>query len=313
MSHQIRRIIIDTDPGLDDAYAILIFLQAEQKGLVKIEAITIAAGNTSLENGCKNIARILEAEDRTDIPVYKGIQESLIQYNYVQSNYHGVDGFGDVFHDQPDLSFIKNKFSSTAICDIVNKNPGEITIVCLAPLTNIALAAKLDTLFFEKVKECYIMGGNIHGKGNQTCSAEFNFYFDPEAAFVVLKKISCPTTLLPLETCCNSTIDISWRHEVLGECSRMAMMNIVERTHTVSDPNKPNSWLPIDSFLAIAMLFPNFVVDKKQYHATVELHGVLTRGQVVLDHLKTNKANVVIIESLDVDFYKNTMLDMFKD
>ncbi|KAF5283388.1 hypothetical protein FQA39_LY04764 [Lamprigera yunnana] len=312
MAQKVKRIIIDTDPGVDDVHAILIFLQAEKMNLVKIEAITVTAGNTLLENACKNVARILEVENRKDIPIYKGVEESLLQYDHVTCCYNGLDGLGDVFRDSPDTSLVKNELSPLAICNIVNKNPGEIILVCLGPLTNIALAAKFDGQLFNKVKECFIMGGNHQGVGNETSSGEYNFFFDPEAAYIVLKKIICPTTILPIESCQEAKIEMSWRRDVLGKCSKMAMLNKIEKISDLPISETSHTWVPFDSFLAVAILYPN-IAQKVKYHATVELHGVLTRGQVVLDHLQRNKVNVLIITAIDKLLYMDTILNMFKN
>ncbi|KAF5288915.1 hypothetical protein FQA39_LY03794 [Lamprigera yunnana] len=314
MDCEIKRIIIDTDPGIDDAHALLIFLLAERKlKKIKIEAITVSAGNTSLENACKNVTRILESENRKDIPVYKGVEQSLLHQDVIDSDYFGSDGLGDVFHDIPDMSVIKRELSPIAICDIINKNPGEITLVCLGPLTNIALATTFDGQLFSKVKECFIMGGNFQGVGNVTTSAEFNFYFDPEAAYIVLKKITCPTTILPLETCYDAVIEMDWRRDVLAKCPKMIMLNEVEKNYHPTMHGRPNTWVPFDGFLAVAILYPNIVVQKTKYQATVELHGSLTRGQVVLNDWEENKANVFIIKAIDKVFYMNTVLDMFQN
>ncbi|KAF5284460.1 hypothetical protein FQA39_LY17035 [Lamprigera yunnana] len=313
MASEIKRIIIDTDPGVDDAHALLIFLQAERMKLVKIEAITVTAGNTSLENACKNVVRILEAENRTDIPTYKGVEESLLQHDFVSGDYHGLDGLGDAFHDVPDTSFIRKELSPLVISDIVNRNPGQITLICLAPLTNIALAAKFDGQLFNKVKECFIMGGNFQGVGNETSSGEYNFFFDPEAAYIVLKKITCRTTILPIETCHDALIEMSWRRNVLGKCFKMAMLNEVEKNSHPYIHGMPDTWVPFDAFLAVAVLFPDMIVQKNEYHVTVELHGSLTRGQVVLDHLQKNKPNASIIKEINRNYYMDTILKIFQN
>lgn len=314
MVHEIKRVIIDTDPGIDDAHALMIFLEAEKRNLIKIEAITLTAGNTSLENACKNTVRLLESENRTDIPIYKGVKDALLQYNAENSTYFGIDGFGDVFNDEPNLSLIRKELSPVIISEIVNENPGRITLACLGPLTNIALAAKLNANFFDKVKECFIMGGNYQGRGNETASGEFNFYSDPEAAYIVLKTITCPTTILPIESCYKAHITLEWRRKVLGQCSKMTLLNQAEDKCYPFVTGETNSWVPADGYLAAIVLYPEEIVKQKsEQHVTVELRGLFTRGQMVLDHLKNNKANVLVVEELDVEFYKNIVLDMFKD
>lgn len=121
--------------------------------------------------------------------------------------YHGKDGFGDLIHDsEPDISIIKPDIAALALGRIVTENPGEISVVAIGPLTNIALAVKLFPTFMEDVKEIYIMGGNHLGVGNTVPAAEFNFYVDPEAANIVLENAVKPIYILTWEATLDTNI-----------------------------------------------------------------------------------------------------------
>jgi len=122
---------------------------------------------------------------------------------YNADPYHGHDGFGDTNHDdEPDLKCVQeSEHAVNALVRIVKSHPGEITLVALGPLTNVAMAMRLDSQFASNLKEIYIMGGNTEGKGNITVSAEFNFHSDPEAAYIVLENTRCPTFVASWELC----------------------------------------------------------------------------------------------------------------
>lgn len=203
----IMKLIIDTDAGCDDAAAILLALSWKD---VEIVAITTVHGNTNAKQVGRNVLRILKLADRLDIPVYSGCEDSLTGENIHADCYHGKDGLGDVpDENQPDDSLLIRKHASNALLEYTEKYPREISLICLAPLTNIAVAAKLSSDFKKNLKDIFIMGGTVQGQGNVTMTGEFNFVADPEAAFTVLNGFSCNNlTICPWELCLKSYL--SW-------------------------------------------------------------------------------------------------------
>ncbi|CAH0558070.1 unnamed protein product [Brassicogethes aeneus] len=306
----VKRVIIDCDVGTDDFVALLILFYAEKLRQVKIEAITLSAGNTTLENVSKNLIRLLELIGRTDVPIFKGSEKPLILQKGKVKLFHGNDGFGDLSHEnEPDISIVNSTHSSVALGDIINKNPGEISLIFVGPLTNLALAIKLDTKITENVKDLWIMGGNYTGVGNYTATSEFNFYFDPEAVQIVLECMKCPINILPWEACLVPHIPFDWRYNNLGVTSpSFKLLTRAERAvYHVDEKN----WLPCDAFVAFVFLNPeDYIVKKTPHHAVMELHGHHTRGQLVLDHLKENKPNVHIIEQFDDAKFKELLLEI---
>ncbi|XP_043270492.1 inosine-uridine preferring nucleoside hydrolase-like isoform X2 [Venturia canescens] len=222
--------------------------------------------------------------------------------------YHGADGLGDVFTNKQDTSKLQTEHAVVALQKIVSENPGEISLVCMAPLTNVALAMKMYPDFGNSLKELYIMGGNYTGKGNITAQAEFNFFADPESAHIVLNSITEPLILLPWETCLASEIALEWRHEVLGKMDNaiVTFLNAIE-THTYPK-TKPSPYKPCDGLLAAIVIRPEIVKLEEKFHADIELHGGRTRGQVVLDHLQSRKPNVRIIMAYDAEIFKEILL-----
>ncbi|XP_053698371.1 uncharacterized protein LOC128745351 [Sabethes cyaneus] len=304
-----RRVIVDVDVGTDDAWALLLLLKCERKFNLKVDAITCTHGNTDVLNSSRNVLRILKAIDRMDIPVYRGASDPIITpAPEREEHFHGVDGFGDLEFEQPDDSLIQPEHAVNALFRRIVASPGEISLIFVGPLTNLALCLKMYPEVREKMRDLYIMGGNRHGVGNATKAAEFNFWADPEAAHIAFNNVQCPITLLPWETCVSEHrgLDMGWRLDVLGNSTNRAvqMLNLVE-AKCYSDWMM---WMPCDAFLAAVFIKPDIVRDSEIFHVDIELTGKLTRGQVVPDHLKTNKENTRIVNKLDMDQFKILMM-----
>ena len=176
-----ERIIIDTDPGVDDAMAILMACKATDK--LKLEALTVVDGNVSLDKVSKNALGILELCHMEHVPVYQGASHPLKSKQNYSDDFHGNNGMGDVEIKAKTVELQKEPAVDYLI-RMAKENKGEITIVPIGPLTNIALAIQKDKDFANNVKRLVIMGGAESG-GNVTPVAEFNFFHDPEAAKIV--------------------------------------------------------------------------------------------------------------------------------
>lgn len=178
-----QKIIIDTDPGIDDAVAILLALAAKDK--LDVLALTTVNGNVGIDQVTKNAFKILDVAGRADIPVYKGNGKPLLRENDHCEEFHGDDGLGNL--DMPDSEREpENESAVDFLIRKVREEKGEITLVPIGPLTNIAEAVQRDPEFVKNVKEIVIMGGAEHG-GNMSPHAEFNFWTDPEAAKIVFE------------------------------------------------------------------------------------------------------------------------------
>jgi purine nucleosidase len=191
-SEAATRVIIDADPGTDDALAILMALNSPE---LRVEAITVVAGNVTAERGLENALELVALAGRPDVPVALGARKPLLQA-LVTAESHGPDGMGGIAlpaaRSAPDA-----RFGPDLIVEFVHKYPHEVTIVPLGPLTNVALALSKDPSIAGLVKEVVFMGGSISG-GNVDAVAEFNVYVDPEAAQVVLGG-GWPLTMVGLE------------------------------------------------------------------------------------------------------------------
>jgi purine nucleosidase len=188
-----QKVIIDTDPGVDDAFALLLAMRSLE---LNILAITAVAGNVPLTLTLPNALRMVEIAGRTDIPVASGAASPLIRRLVTATYAHGENGLAGVDFPAPTLRPVKEP-AADLICRIVRQNPGEITLVGLGPLTNVALALRQDPDAAKMIRRIVLMGGSLSG-GNITPAAEFNFYVDPEAASIVFDS-GIPITMVGLD------------------------------------------------------------------------------------------------------------------
>lgn len=190
-----NKIIIDTDPGIDDTMAIYFALRSSE---IDVIGLTTIFGNVDVDLATTNALRILEIAGCTDIPVVKGSHNPLTRlYSGPVPFVHGDDGQGNINLAPPELQALDGT-AAQFIVDQIMGNPGEITLVPIGPLTNLALALRLEPQIADKVKEVILMGGNALCPGNATPAAEANILNDPEAADLVFSA-SWPVTMVGLD------------------------------------------------------------------------------------------------------------------
>src|SRR5947209_11594921 len=177
-----HRIILDTDPGIDDALALFLALSSPD---VRLEAITTVGGNVNADLTTYNALALLELAGRTDIPVARGSNRPIVRQAVYADYVHGDNGLGGLQLPEPKIKAI-DSHAVDVIIEKIMAAPGEITLVPIGPLTNIALALRREPRIAQAVREVVIMGGALRVPGNTTPTAEFNIYVDPDAAHMVL-------------------------------------------------------------------------------------------------------------------------------
>ncbi|MFY9742576.1 MAG: nucleoside hydrolase, partial [Candidatus Sulfotelmatobacter sp.] len=188
-----QRVIIDTDPGTDDAMAIILALNSPE---LKVEALTVVPGNVDGRQGLENALKIVSLAGRCDVTVAGGAHHPLNQKLITAQYWHGKNGLADV-ELPPSKCKADARFGPDLIIELLHKYPHQITLIPIGPLTNIALAVSKDPSIVGLAKDIVIMGGSITG-GNVNGAAEANIYNDPEAAQIVFQA-GWPLTMVGLD------------------------------------------------------------------------------------------------------------------
>lgn len=272
-----RRIILDTDPGVDDAMAIFLALRSPE---LKVEAITPVSGNVPLEFTLPNALRLVEIAGRTDIPVAGGASVPLVRRLITAAYVHGENGLGGVDFPAPKLKPVSEN-ASELISRLVRANPGKITIVAVGPLTNIATVLRADPEIAHMIPEIAIMGGSLSG-GNITPAAEFNLYVDPEAARIVFDA-GIPLTMVGLDV----TEKVLLREEHVRMLERgqgavsQAAGKIMRATLSRMRAGNDATVVAMHDPLTIASLIDPKLLKLVDHYVEIETQGELTAGMTV--------------------------------
>ncbi|XP_015915026.2 nucleoside hydrolase isoform X2 [Parasteatoda tepidariorum] len=275
-------LIIDTDGGGDDAVAILLALS--DKSVAKTLAITCCFGNTSLDNVCSNILKLLHLCNEKQIPVHRGSKGPLLK-SQVELNVFGTDGFGNVAHEFSTGSLEESDLpASSALITLARKYPGRIHLIAIGPLTNISIAHRIDPDFTKNLKSIFCMGGNYKCVGNISEVAEFNFYCDPESAHIVLTEAQCPVTLIPWETVPEFGITWDIYEELMAiQTTKAQFVKRINEFYVVRSKKKGNKRYCDCDFLAVAsLLYPECISNSLDSAVAVECNGFYTRGMTIL-------------------------------
>ena len=303
-----RRFIIDTDTASDDAVAIIMALQWPD---VDVEAITVVFGNVPVKQGSIN-ARYTAELCGQETPVYEGVASGLLRKPSFAQWFHGQDGLGDMGYPAP----LRPAEPNHAVDELVRRfdeEPGEITLVTLGPLTNIALALLREPRLAGWVKECYVMGGTACSVGNVTPAAEFNIWCDPEAAQIVFRS-GMKILMLGWELCRGeANLEQADSQKVLDlgtalaqfaiDCNRSA---IQANRRLYDDPGIP---LPDPVAMAVA-LDPDVCLKRSVHHVDVS-SDELTRGMTVVDQFGVTgkEANIEVCWEIDVARWKEILIE----
>lgn len=271
-----RRIIIDTDPGTDDALALLLALRSPE---VRVEAITVSAGNVIGEQGLENARRLVSFAGRCEVPVVGGARRPLAQPLVTAEFWHGANGLAGI--DLPESGCAADtRFAPHAIVELVRRYPGEITLVPVGPLTNIAMAMAIDPGIVPLVREVVLMGGALDD-GNVTPVAEANIYGDPEAAAAVFNA-GWRVTMVGLDVTHRTLFTTAHLERLAATQTPVAEFVVrVLRQLIALEAQYGSAGAPMHDPLAIGVVLDPSLVSTLPMRVDVELKGQFTRGQTV--------------------------------
>ena len=310
MSRRPRSIIIDTDPSPDDAVAILVALASPEE--LEVLAVTVVAGNVPLELTAKNARKALELARRTETAVYAGAAAPLVRKLITAEHVHGRTGFDG--YELPDpVTPLGDGFAPEVIVDLVmSRPPGDVTLCCLAPLTNIALTLAKEPRLAGHLREIVLMGGAFSEGGNITPAAEFNIYVDPEAAARVFA-CGAPITMIPLDC----------THQALTTASRLNRLRslgtpLAEAFYHLLAFNKifdvrKYGWEggPLHDPTVIAYLLAPELFQGRDVNVNIECSSPLTLGMTVVDWwaVTGKPVNAKVLRHINADGYFDLVID----
>lgn len=305
-----RSIIIDTDPSPDDAVAILVALASPDK--LDVLAVTTVAGNVPVSLTSKNARKTLELAKRTETPVYAGASAPLVRKLVTAEHVHGRTGFDG--YELPDPTMpLASGFAPEAIVDLVmRRKPGEVTLCCLAPLTNIALALAKERQLASHLREIVVMGGAFSEGGNITPAAEFNIFVDPEAAKRVLE-CGAPITMIPLD-CTHQALTTSTRLErlrAIGTPVAEAFYHLLKFNKIFDEQKYGWEGGPLHDATVIAYLLAPDIFSGRRVNVAVECASPLTLGMTVVDWWAVTEkaANVLFLREINADRYFDLVIE----
>jgi purine nucleosidase len=310
-----RQVVIDTDPGIDDAVAILLALASPQE--IEVLAITTVAGNVPVSRTTRNALKVIalagagtvgdaneQRASSSRIPVYAGAAGPLQGKAISAEHVHGVTGLDGHALPEP-VTAAAAGFAPDRIVEIVLSKPaGSVTLCCIGPLTNIALALRQEPTLGARFGEIVIMGGARREGGNITPCAEFNVYADPEAARAVFE-CGANLTLIPLDC----------THRLLTSAARLARLEApgTPLARTLGDLLRFNKQqnerrcgtdgAPLHDPTTVAYLLQPGLFSGRRVHVAVECDSPLTRGMTVIDwwQVTGRTPNAQVLDEVDAD------------
>jgi inosine-uridine nucleoside N-ribohydrolase len=283
-----RRVIIDTDPGADDAMAIILALNSPE---FKVEALTVVPGNVDGRQGLENALKIVSLAGRCDVTVAAGAQHPLNQKLITAQFWHGKNGLANV--ELPASKCQADpRFGPDLIIEMVHKYPHEISLIPIGPLTNIALAVSKDPSIAALVHNIVIMGGSITG-GNVNGAAEANIYNDPEAAQIVFNA-GWMVTMVGSDVGERTLITRKYLAELQSSHGPQSdfIAKLADFYLTRSEKSGYSGAAMYDP-LAVGIALDPTLGTLREMHVDVETKGEFTRGETVANRMGSNENNVL--------------------
>jgi purine nucleosidase len=305
------RIVLDTDPGIDDALAILLAVASPE---IDLRCLTVIGGNVPVSQCVSNALDVLHLVGRPDIPVAAGTTTPLIRQLFTAPTTHGSTGLGYARLPHSGLKPVAEHAVDRLIAEIMAA-PGETTLVAVGPLTNVALALRKEPRIVEAVRDVIYMGGALLVEGNTTPVAEFNTYVDPHAAHIVLHS-GMPLILLPWDVTINVQLtgdDIERLLRIDSPITRF----VADSTRFYIEFHEQHFGFKacsINDPAAVAMVFMPELAELKPVFVDIEINSELTMGQTVADFLgvRGQRPNVRVVTRFDTPRFISMLVERFE-
>jgi purine nucleosidase len=275
-----RKILLDCDPGHDDAVALLL---AHGSPEIELLAVTTVAGNQTIEKVTRNALSIARIAGITGVPFAQGAGRPLVRQVEVAPDIHGESGLDGPVLPEPELRLDPRGAVQLIIDTVMQHDPGEVTLVPTGALTNIALAARIEPRIVERVREVVLMGGGVH-EGNWSATAEFNILIDPEAAHIVFSE-PWPLTMVGLDATHKAlaTPEVAERIARIGTAPARFVGELLEFFGHAYKDAQGFDFPPVHDPCAVAYVIDPTVLEVRKAPLSVELTGTLTLGMTVAD------------------------------
>lgn len=290
------KIILDTDPGGDDSFALLWLQSLAKQGLADIVAVTASAGNVNARNTFIGASKLLITGGFDAVEVGRGVGRAGNEIEDA-AHIHGADGMGNLSHLLPDVrqSYEKARPSDEILIEKLNQMPGEITILAIAPLTNLAVAERKSPSILKKAKEIVMMGGAFQTHGNVTPEAEFNIAFDPEAAQVVFNS-RADLVVIPLDVTHQLVFTPDMARQISQTNSEHKIAQFIvplcefmtATSLSYRETGGVSGFLVHDAATIAYLLYPE-LMQFQRTRVEIETQGTWTRGKTLFDRRHTAK------------------------
>ncbi|NWJ24684.1 nucleoside hydrolase [Rhizobium sp. RM] len=307
-----RKIIIDTDPGQDDAAAIMLAFASPDE--MEILGLCAVAGNVPLKLTSRNIRIICELCNRTDIPVYEGAEKPLVRKPITAEHVHGNTGLDGPVLDEPTMAAQTQHAVDFMIETLLREPAGTVTLCTLGALTNVALALQKAPEIAGRVKELVMMGGGFFEGGNITPAAEFNIYVDPQAADIVFRS-GIPIVMMPLDVTHKllTTKERVARIRDIGSKPAIAMAEMLEFFERFDVEKYGSDGGPLHDPSVIAYLLKPELFQGRDCNVEIEVNSELTMGMTVVDwwRVTEREPNALVIRNVDSDGFFELLTERF--
>ena len=302
-------IVLDCDPGHDDAIAILL---AAHSPRLQLQAITTVAGNQTVEKTARNALRVCQLAGIRDVPIAAGMDRPLVQaQRVVAPEIHGESGLDGATLPELELELAPVHAVDLLIEKVMEAPEGDLTIVATGPLTNVATAIRKEPRIVPRLRQIVLMGGAL-GLGNWTPAAEFNIYADPEAASVVFTS-GCPLTMVGLEVTHQAQANAAVRQRLARLTSPVARLVEELLDYFAGTYLKVFGFTapPVHDPCAVAWVIDSTLIATRPMRVDIELHGQFTRGRTVCDYygMTGAPANALVGIELDASRFWDLLLE----